>query len=296
VAILLGGCIGQLGGGLFIYIQSLYAFFAPPFAAVFLLGILWKRINAPGALLAVLCGFALGIALKIFVQTADHPPAWITPYANQATINWFFCVLICVGVSLLTTPPRSDQVTDQLTVNWRSLNLFHNLGNHWYTSVVTWWALFVLAIVCLFIFFSGITFPTALTPATTYLWQHSSRDSRTGSLTLRVEPMGPSTNTTERAEISYQLYSEFHPKARLGESSYLHCGLPPHLAARVINVVFGDCLAIVVAAVAASRLGRGVAEPCEPPHALGWLFFLLPARSRRGSASDPRRTRRTGRE
>src|SRR3989304_3143158 len=30
----------------------------------------------------------------------------------------------------------------------------------------------------------------ALTPAMTYSWQHLSRDSRTGSLTLRVEPLG----------------------------------------------------------------------------------------------------------
>ena len=53
IAIVLGGFIDRLGGSLFEYIQSLYAFFAPPFAAVFLLGILWKRINAPGATLAV---------------------------------------------------------------------------------------------------------------------------------------------------------------------------------------------------------------------------------------------------
>ena len=37
--------VGKLGGSLFEYIQSLYAFFAPPFAAVFVLGILWRRIN-----------------------------------------------------------------------------------------------------------------------------------------------------------------------------------------------------------------------------------------------------------
>jgi len=48
IAIVLGGFIGRLSGSLFIYIQSLYAFFAPPFAAAFLLGILWKRINGGG--------------------------------------------------------------------------------------------------------------------------------------------------------------------------------------------------------------------------------------------------------
>lgn len=43
VSIVLGGFVGKLGGSLFEYIQSLYAFFAPPFAAVFGLGILWRQ-------------------------------------------------------------------------------------------------------------------------------------------------------------------------------------------------------------------------------------------------------------
>ena len=48
ISIIMAGSIERLGGSLFIYIQSLYAFFAPPFGAVFLLGVLWRRINAPG--------------------------------------------------------------------------------------------------------------------------------------------------------------------------------------------------------------------------------------------------------
>ncbi|NUQ64670.1 MAG: sodium/solute symporter [Pirellulales bacterium] len=158
VAIVLGGFIGRLGGGLFVYIQSLYAFFAPPFAAVFLLGILWKRINAAGATATVILGFLLGIAMKVFVQFCEHS-AWIAPFANQAAVNWAFCMASCIGISLVTAPPRPEQVTDEVTVNWRKLNLFDNLGEHWYTSVVTWWGLFVAAIVALVVTFSGLVFP-----------------------------------------------------------------------------------------------------------------------------------------
>ncbi len=174
VAIVLGGFIGAMQErGLFVYIQSLYAFFAPPFAAAFLLGILWKRINGTGALAAVMLGFAFGILMKVYVQfdaniqvwfpfVPDHP-AWLAPYANQAAINWCFCVVVCVAVSLATPPPRPEQVTDQVTVNWRKLNLFDNLGTRWYTSVVTWWLLFVLAIVTLLAIFSGFVFPSGVT-------------------------------------------------------------------------------------------------------------------------------------
>jgi SSS family solute:Na+ symporter len=155
ISIVLGGFVGKLGGSLFEYIQSLYAFFAPPFAAVFVLGILWRRINSTGALVTVTSGFALGIAIKLYMNYAAEPAAWLAPYANQASINWFFCVAVCIGVSLLTPPPRAEQVTDQLTFNWREMNIFDGLGDRWYTSVVTWWGLFIVMILALFILFSG---------------------------------------------------------------------------------------------------------------------------------------------
>lgn len=155
ISIVLGGFVGQLGGSLFEYIQSLYAFFAPPFAAVFVLGILWRRINGAGALTTVISGFALGLAIKVYLNLSAQPPSWLAPYANQASINWLFCVAVCIGVSLLTSPPRAEQVTDQLTFNWRTLHLSDGLGDKWYTSVVTWWGLFIATILALFVLFSG---------------------------------------------------------------------------------------------------------------------------------------------
>ncbi|TWT65955.1 Sodium/glucose cotransporter [Allorhodopirellula solitaria] len=160
ISIVLGGFVGRLGGSLFEYIQSLYAFFAPPFAAVFVLGILWRRINGTGALVTVISGFGLGIAIKLVLNFAATPPAWLVPYANQASINWFFCLAVCSGVSLLTPPPRAEQVTDQLTFNWRKMNIFSDLGDHWYSSVVTWWGLFIITILALFIIFSGFVLPS----------------------------------------------------------------------------------------------------------------------------------------
>ncbi len=88
-----------------------------------------------------------------------QPPAWLEPYANQAAVNWAFCMVICVAVSLATQPPRPDQVTDQLTFNWKKMNIFDNLGDHWYSNVITWWVLFVLVIVALLVVFSGLLPP-----------------------------------------------------------------------------------------------------------------------------------------
>jgi SSS family solute:Na+ symporter len=161
VAIVLGRFIGHLGGGLFIYIQLLYAFFAPPFAAAFLLGILWRRVNSSGALASVLFGFAFGIGIKVYLETGAAHPVWLEPYANQAALNWLLCCIVCAAVSLATAPPRPEQVGDDVTINWRRLNIFGELGARWYTSVVTWWLLFVVLIAGLFAYFSGVVFPAA---------------------------------------------------------------------------------------------------------------------------------------
>lgn len=155
VSIVIGGYINRLGGSLFVYIQSLYAFFAPPFSAVFLLGILWRRINGPGAVTAVITGFLFGIGVKIYIQLDPNHVAWLEPFAMQGIINWFLCTVICVAVSLATPPPRPEQVTDQMTFNWRRLNIMDGLGDRWYSSVVTWWLIFVMLVLGLVVLFSG---------------------------------------------------------------------------------------------------------------------------------------------
>ncbi|OQA00474.1 MAG: Sodium/glucose cotransporter [Planctomycetes bacterium ADurb.Bin412] len=158
IAMVLAGYIQKFGGGLFVYIQTLYAFFAPPFAAVFLLGILFRRINGPGASTAVFSGFAFGILMKVYVQFVPDHPAWLEPYLMQAIINWAFCVIVCAVVSLSTAPPRPEQITDQLTFNWKKMNIFTELGRKWYSHVLLWWGLFAAVIIILMVVFSGLFF------------------------------------------------------------------------------------------------------------------------------------------
>ncbi|MBN2329807.1 MAG: sodium/solute symporter [Candidatus Omnitrophica bacterium] len=155
LSIVLSGYISHFSEGLFVYIQSLYAFFAPPFSAVFLLGILFRRINSQGATAAVLSGFLLGIGMKVYAQSPGHA-LWLEPFAMQAIVNWIVCTVICAVVSVCTQPPLPEQVTDRLTLNWKRLNIFQNLGSPWHRSVTFWWALFVVIIFALILLFSGL--------------------------------------------------------------------------------------------------------------------------------------------
>jgi len=43
---------------------------------------------------------------------------------------------------LMTAPPAPEQVTDELTINWRKINIFNDLGKGW-RNVTVWWAIFV---------------------------------------------------------------------------------------------------------------------------------------------------------
>jgi SSS family solute:Na+ symporter len=92
------------------------SYLAPPIAAVFLLGVFWKRINGIGALTGMVVGFILGI-LKLTLELFQNDLTGILH--GFATINFlYFCILlflfsiaIMVVVSLFT--PKPDEVKIQ---------------------------------------------------------------------------------------------------------------------------------------------------------------------------------------
>jgi len=55
--------------GLYTYLQAVQGYLAPPIFVVFFFGVFWKRLNAQGALWAMIVGFALGI----FRMVVDTP-------------------------------------------------------------------------------------------------------------------------------------------------------------------------------------------------------------------------------
>jgi len=155
IAIISAFYISAMKASLFVYIQELYTFFAPPFSAIFLLGTLWRRVNGRSATITVFTGFVLGIAVKIAVTTG-HAPDWLSPYANQGIVNWAACMILGVALSLVTAPPRPEQVTDDLALNWGRLNLGGGLGEKWYKSVTLWWAMTFLGMTAFVIIFGAI--------------------------------------------------------------------------------------------------------------------------------------------
>ncbi len=107
--------MGRISGTLYQYLQSVQSYLAPPIAAVFLLGVFFKRLNAQGAYTAMVVGFILGI-IKLSLELFKGD---LTGILYQfATINFlYFCIYlflfsiaIMVIVSLLTPKPDAAQI------------------------------------------------------------------------------------------------------------------------------------------------------------------------------------------
>jgi SSS family solute:Na+ symporter len=104
--------MAKIGGGtLYKYLQSVQSYIAPPITAVFLLGILWKRINAKAAIITLLSGLvvaALRIAAEINIENLTgiaHSFAAIN-FAHMAIFMFIFSIILCISVSLITTAPN----------------------------------------------------------------------------------------------------------------------------------------------------------------------------------------------
>lgn len=117
-------------GGLYQYLQSVQGFLAPCIAAVFLLGIFWKRMNGQAALWGLGGGFVLGM-FKLTCQTfygvgKRTDPAWLAAIgdfnAYYATgVLFLLSVIIIIVVSYLTPAPDSKH-TEGLTYAWLRSN------------------------------------------------------------------------------------------------------------------------------------------------------------------------------
>lgn len=104
-----------ISGQLYVYLQSVQGYISPPIAAVFLLGIASKRMNAQGAIAALLSGFVLGMTRLIAELSKDSLGGLLHTYATVnflhfAIFLFVVCSIVLVVVSLLTTQASDEQL------------------------------------------------------------------------------------------------------------------------------------------------------------------------------------------
>lgn len=107
--------MAKISDELYKYLQSVQAYISPPIAAVFLLGVTVKRINAKGAITSLLAGFVLGMGRLVAELNMERLDGFLYWYADinflhYAIALFVVCSIILVGVSYLTKPPDRDQL------------------------------------------------------------------------------------------------------------------------------------------------------------------------------------------
>ncbi len=109
--------MSNISGVLYEYLQSVQTYIAPPIAAVFITGIMHKRINTQGAYVTLISGFIIGFG-RIFLEIMSdslNPGSFLHTFGTMNYLkfgSWFFllCVLLITAVSLATEEPKPEKV------------------------------------------------------------------------------------------------------------------------------------------------------------------------------------------
>ena len=160
--------MAKIGGGtLYRYLQSVQSYIAPPITTVFLLGILWKRINAKGAIATLLFGLIMATARIIAELTfLDDNGQLIAGasgfFATFASINFahmaiymfIACVIICISVSLLSAPPSIEHIRG-LTFGTLTAEQKAAAKNSYRIGDIVASLALVIVIICILFYFQG---------------------------------------------------------------------------------------------------------------------------------------------
>ena len=159
----------KIGGGvMYQYLQNVQAYIGPPVTAVFLLGILWKRINAQASIVTLSAGLVLLIvrlSSEIYFQSEISSGIVVdSVFFEFATINFshmaififVFSALLCVTVSILTDEPDYSRIKG-LSFGTTTREMISKEKSYTNFDII-FSVLLVLLVICILVFFSPIFF------------------------------------------------------------------------------------------------------------------------------------------
>jgi solute:Na+ symporter, SSS family len=139
---------------LFVKVQNIFFYIAPPFAVVFTLGLLWRRANATGAMSTIVAGFVFTWLLDtwLFPNIALLSP--YNTYLHRALLAWIFCMGVMIVVSLCTAPPPLEKTEGIIwSRRYAALPEDEQARYRGWKDFRIWWLLFVGAVLAIYTFF-----------------------------------------------------------------------------------------------------------------------------------------------
>ena len=156
----------KIGGGvMYQYLQNVQAYIAPPVTTVFLLGIIWKRVNAQAAIVTLFSGLFL-LILRLGSEIATNEgiidDGFLYDFASvnfsyMAIWMFIFSVALCISTSLLTSEPDYKKIQG---LSYGTLTSSDRISSEKsYTTIdVVLSIVLVLIVIGILIFFSPIFF------------------------------------------------------------------------------------------------------------------------------------------
>jgi len=130
--------------GVFVLIQNVGAWVAAPIAAVFLLGVLWRRTTAWAATFVLLFAFPFTAFVEYYLF--KHV-SWLMPFdnwLNRTFVVWATSMLLLVVLSFVTQPPDAEKIKG-IIWSWKVTRLpdSERQRNRGLRNLFLWWCLFI---------------------------------------------------------------------------------------------------------------------------------------------------------
>jgi solute:Na+ symporter, SSS family len=137
--------------GVFLLIQNVGAWVAAPIAAVFLLGVLWRRTTAAAATFVLLFGFPYTWFVEYYLF--KHV-TWLMPFdnwLNRTLLVWVTSMVLLAVVSLFTRPPDPERIRG-IIWSWDVAKLpeSERERNRGVRNLLLWWSIFIVIMAALY--------------------------------------------------------------------------------------------------------------------------------------------------
>jgi len=155
--------------GLYTYLQSVQGYLAPPIFVVFFFGVFFKRLNAQGALWAMIVGFALGlfrllvdppVTLGVGAFQNGYPPGSFLWIVNNIYFQYFSVLItivsaiVMVAVSYMTAP-QDYRTIQSLTFETNTAEDLRRTRASWSWKEVAGSAVVLICILGGYLYFRG---------------------------------------------------------------------------------------------------------------------------------------------
>lgn len=145
--------------GVFVLIQNVGAWVAAPIAAVFLLGVLWKRTTAWAATFVLVFAFPYTAFVEYYLF--KHV-SWLMPFdnwLNRTFLVWATSMLLLVVLSLVTEPPDPEKIKG-IIWSWKVAELPESQRhrNRGLRNLFLWWCIFIVLMGALYAYMMWFQF------------------------------------------------------------------------------------------------------------------------------------------